>query len=178
VSAGAAVEPSGAQAAGGGTVVVASTLAPRDVFRASATLMLRHRLAYMAMAAGPVFWLVGTVSASPEVVRVAMLFLLLTAGVPLFALLVASYSAYRPGSKDLYVEAQWSFSDTGIDIVQPERRARAEWSDFASWRSTRESYILDVKRSRYLVFPRRDVAEGDRQAFEALLRAELGARRG
>ena len=162
----------------GHEIVVVSTLTPRDVFRVSVTLILRHRLAYMAMAAGPVFWLVGFVTASAEVIRVGALFLILTAAVPLFAALVASYSAYRPGSRDLFDPAQWRFSEAGIDIVQPERCARAEWADFASWRTTRSSYILDVKRSRYLVFPRRDVVEGDRAEFATLLTAKLGERRG
>jgi hypothetical protein len=169
--------PVDSDAPDGREIVVVSSLTARDVFLVAASVILRHRLAFMAMAAGPVFWLVGVVTASAEVVRVATLFLLLTVGVPAFAALVASYSAYRPGSAGLYSPAEWRFDESGIDVVQPDRCARVEWAGLASWRSAAGCYLLDVKRARYLVFPRRDVPEGERAAFEALLIGKLGPRR-
>jgi hypothetical protein len=158
------------------TVVIDSRPNARDVFRVALVVILRHRLAFMAMAAGPIFWLVGVATSSAEVVRVGTLFLLLTVAVPLFAALVASYSAYRPGSSALYRAAEWRFDESGIDVVQPDRRARVEWADLASWRSAAGCYLLDVKRARYLVFPHRDVPEAERAAFEALLSDKLGPR--
>ena len=158
------------------TVVIDSRPTSRDVFRVALVAILRHRLAFMAMAAGPIFWLVGVATSSAEVVRVGTLFLMVTLGVPAFAALVASYSAYRPGSSALYSPAQWRFDDDGIDVVQPDRRARVEWAGLASWRTAAGCYLLDVKRARYLVFPQRDVPQDERADFEALLTEKLGPR--
>ena len=157
-------------------IAFTGTLRQRDVFRVAAVVLVRHRLAIMAMAAGPVFWLVGVVGASDAVTRIGAQFLAVTVAVPAFALVVATWAAYRPGTSSLYAPVAWSFTAAGIDLSTPGRPARAEWSEFRSWRTAAGCYLLDITRSRYLVVPRADVPEADRADFERLLASKLGPR--
>lgn len=172
-TAGAPAETAGGERA----VAFTSHLTPRDVFRVAAIVLVRHRLAIMAMAAGPVFWLVGIVGSSVAVTRIGAQFLTVTVGVPVLALVVATWAAYRPGTSTLYAPVAWSFSDTVIDLSTPDRPARAEWSEFRSWRTAAGCYLLDITRSRYLVVPQRDVPDADRADFERMLASKLGPRR-
>jgi hypothetical protein len=160
-----------------GEFAFTSRLTTRDVLKVSAYLLLRHRLSVFALAAGPVLWISGMLGGAEPVTRLGVALAPLAVGLPLFALLVGSYAAYRPGASELYAPVTWAFTEDGIDIAHTGRRARAEWTEFRSWRTCGGCYLLDVTRSRYLSIPVRDVPAADRTGFEDLCTAKLGARR-
>jgi len=149
----------------------------RDVFLVAVAVTLRARLTMTALAAGPVLWFVGLLASSQVVTRTGITLLPLAIGAVAVVLLAASYAAYRPGSSEVYAGARWTFDDSGIDIEGADGRRRAQWGDFRSWRTAGGCYVLHVTRSRYLVFPVRDVPEAQRAAFEDLLTGKLGPRR-
>lgn len=158
-------------------VIFTSRPTARDVMGVAVRIFLRNGITILAMAAGPVFWLVGVTGGSPDVTRLGLSLMPLLAGVPAFGLLVGSYSAYRPGASELYAPAEWTFDDAGADVAHPGRRARVAWDEFLSWRFSGGCYLLYTARSRYLVLPARDIAADDRPRFEELLETHLGARR-
>jgi hypothetical protein len=158
-------------------VVVDAHVTPRDLFRVSLELLLRNPVSLTLIVAGPVLWAFGSVSGSAVVTRLGSTMSWLVLLVPAFALLIASYAAYRPGASDLYAQARWTFREDSVDVDQPSRSARAEWSEFTGWRTAAGSYLLHTSPKRYVVLPMRDVAEGDRADLESLFAAALGLRR-
>lgn len=147
----------------------------RDLFRVSFQLVLRGRLVPTILAAGPVLWAVGAAGGSPTLARLGATVSWLILLVPAFAVLVGTNSAYRPGSGALYEPTRWTFADEGVEIVQPDRTAHAEWSEFVRWRHVARCYLLYTARRRYVVLPERDVAPTSRPQLELLLEAKLGA---
>lgn len=151
-----------------------SRLAARDVMRVSTRLLLRHNISILAMAVGPVFWLVGLAGSSEQVTRLGLSLMPLLVAVPGLAFLVGSLSAYRPGTSELYEPVEWTFADESIEIRHPGRSARAEWEEFRSWRFAGGCYVLHTTRTHYLLVPARDVGDERRVAFEELLTSHLG----
>jgi hypothetical protein len=158
-------------------IVADVRLTPRDVMAVSVRLLLLHRLSLTAIASGPVLWLAGVAGGSSDVTRLGLALLWLVVLVPFFAFLVGTFNAYRPGAEELYAPVGYTFGDEGVEIEQPQRRARADWGEFRSWRRVGGRYLLDVSKTRYLVVPQETVPETARAAFAELLEAHLGPRR-
>jgi hypothetical protein len=159
-------------------IVVDSSLRPADHFRIAFALVLRNPASLGLFVCGPLLWALGAASGSVAVIdlgeRVSWLVLL----VPAFAALVGSYTAYRPGSSALYEKARWTFAEEGVDIEQPRRHARAEWSEFSKWRQAGGCYLLQTTGRNYVAVAARDVGEARLGDFEALLTEHLGGKRG
>lgn len=158
-------------------VVVTSSLRPRDSFRVAATIVLRNRLSGSLLILGPAMWTFGTITRSAAMSGYGARMSLLIVAVPIFAALVGSYTAYRPGSSELYEPATWTFAPEGIEIEQRSRRAHASWDEFSSWRLVDDCYLLNTDRRRYVMVSVRQVTAPERARLEALLEAKLGRRR-
>ena len=159
-------------------IVVDSSLRPGDYFRVAVALVLRNPASLALFVSGPLLWGVGAAAGSNVVIDLGERMSWLVILVPAFAALVGSFSAYRPGSSSLYEKVRWTFGEDGMDIEQPSRRARAEWSEFRSWRAAAGCYLLHTTARDYLVVAARDIPEQRRGEFEALLTEKLGIRRG
>jgi len=158
----------------GRPVVVSSSMRPRDHFRVASLVVLRSPVAVLLLMSGPALWAYGTAARSAQLHDAGALMSWLLLLVPAFAALVGSYSAYRPGSSELYEPVTWTFAADGIDIEQPSRRARASWDEFTSWRVVSGCYVLHTRKRSYVTVVARDVPAGDRDRFERLLRSRLG----
>jgi hypothetical protein len=158
-------------------VCLTTSLAPRDVARVSLRLLVLHRVSIMLMASGPVMLLVGLIPGTGAATTLGSTMVWLLLLVPVYGALVSSWTAYRPGAAEVYEPAEWSLSPEGVRVSQPGRDARAEWSEFRSWRSVGGCLLLYTSATRYAVIPWRDVPEGRRDEVEALLGEHLGARR-
>jgi hypothetical protein len=157
-------------------VVVQARLTAREVWRVSLDLVLRNPISLALVAGGPLLWLLGTVSTSADVTKLGETMSWLVVLIPAFALLVATFAAYRPGTGELYVPATWTFAESGIDIEQPGRHAHAEWSDFTGWKTVAGCYLLHTSVSRYVLVPAASLAPAQRTDLEALLSEKLGRR--
>jgi hypothetical protein len=156
---------------------VTTTLTPRDVARATATLVFRNRISLPLLAIGPLWFVLGSLTGYELVARQGAALLWLVPLVPAFALLAATYNAYRPGSRVIYEPAEWTFADDGVRITQPGRDALAVWTDFDRWRSAAGCLLLHTTRSRYVIIPWRDVPQPQLEELEALLGERIGRRR-
>lgn len=129
------------------------------------------------MASGPVFWIVGVTGSSEQVTQLGVTLLWLLLAIPALAFLVGTFNAYRPGSSELYEPVEYAFSEEGIDLAHPGRRAHAEWSEFRSWRMSAGCYLLDLSKTRFLIVPVSAVPGEARGGLESLLESNLGPRR-
>jgi hypothetical protein len=154
-----------------------TTLRPRDVAVVSLRLLVLHPISITLMAAGPLLMLLGSMPGGDTVYRLGSTMVWLVVLVPVYGLLIASWTAYRPGATPIYDPAEWTFSDDGIWVTQPGRDAKAEWSEFTGWRSVAGCLLLHTAPTRYVVLPWRDLAPQERDALEALLTEHLGARK-
>jgi hypothetical protein len=158
-------------------VVVDSMLRPGDYFRIAFAQVLRNPASLALFVAGPLLWGFGVVTHSVVVIdlgeRVSWLVIL----VPVFAALVGSFSAYRPGSSALYEKVRWTFAEDGVEIEQPARHAHAGWDEFAKWLTVGGCYLLHTTDRHYIAVAVRDVPEDRRADFEALLAAKIGRQR-
>lgn len=159
-------------------VIVESSPRPGDYFRVAVSLVLRNPASLALFVSGPALWAFGAATGSDVVIDLGQRMSWLVALVPAFALLVGSYTAFRPGSSALYVKTRWSFAESGIEIDQASRRARAEWTEFSKWREAGGCYLLHTSARHYVVIATRDVPGDVRARFEALLEARIGGRRG
>jgi hypothetical protein len=158
-------------------VVVVSSMQPRDQFRVATLMVLRSPAGIVLLMSGPALWAYGTVARAATVHQVGAVMSWLLVLVPAFAALVGSFTAYRPGSSELYEPVTWRFTQDGIDIAQPSRRARAAWDEFSAWRVVAGCYLLHARGRRYVAIAVRDVPEADRARLESLLTARLGRHR-
>lgn len=158
--------------------MVDSSVRPADHFRVAMALVLRNPASLGLFVAGPLMWAIGAASRAPLLIDLGERLSWLVVLVPLFAALVGSFSAYRPGSSALYAETLWTFYDDQIDIAQPKRSASAAWEDFTKWREAGGCYLLHAGARDYVVVPVRDVPEDRRADFEALLTKRVGHRQG
>jgi hypothetical protein len=158
------------------TVVVEARLTAREVWRVSVDLVLRNPISLTLIVAGPLLWLLGTVSTSADVTRLGETMSWLVVLVPAFSLLVGTFAAYRPGTGDLYVPVTWTFVDAGIDVDQPGRRARAEWSEFTGWKTVAGCYLLHTSVRQYVLVPAAGLTPEQRTDLDALLSEKLGRR--
>lgn len=138
---------------------------------------MRHPVTLTVLAAGPLLWLLGAFSGSAVISELGRTISWLVLLVPVFSVLAGSYAARRPGSSELYVPVRWTFAEDWIGLEQADRHARADWTEFRSWRSAAGCYLLHTSAQRYVIVPIRDVRESDRSDLEALFAAKLGARR-
>jgi YcxB-like protein len=159
-------------------IVVDSTVRPSDHFRVAVALVLRNPASLALFVSGPLLWAFGAAAGSNVVIDLGERMSWLVLLVPLFAGLVGSYSAYRPGSGDLYAKTRWTFGDDRVVVEQPARTAGAEWGEFVKWRESGGCYLLHTGARDYVVVPVRDVPTDRRADFESLLAAHLGAKRG
>jgi hypothetical protein len=130
-----------------------------------------------AMAVGPVCLAIGLATGSDAYLRFGVALVWLTVLIPALAWLGGRYNAYRPGTRGLYVPAEWTFGDDGIRVSHPGRDAFAQWSEFCRWRSAAGALLLHTSRSNYIVIPWRDVADADRSRLEELLEDNIGRRK-
>jgi hypothetical protein len=159
-------------------IVVGSSLRPSDHFRIGMSLVLRNPASLTLFVSGPLLWALGAAFGSVAVIDLGERISWLVVLVPAFAALVGSYSAYRPGSSALYEKTCWTFDDEEIEIEQPRRRARAQWSEFTKWREAGGCYLLYTSGRDFAAMAARDVPEDRRADLEELLTAHLGAKRG
>lgn len=155
-------------------IAFTSTLRPSDYRRVSALLMVSHPLSIIVMAAGPVLWGVGSLTASRIVVEFGRTMSWLVIGVPIAGILIGWYAAYRPSATEIYEPALWEFSDDGVSVHQHVRDAFAAWDDFERWRRVAGCYLLHTGPQRYVIIPSRDVPADRRADFEALLKRHVG----
>lgn len=155
-------------------VVVTSSMRPRDQARVATMVVLRSPVAVLLLLSGPALWAYGAAARSTQLHGAGALMSWLLLLVPVFAALVGSYSAYRPGSSELYEPVTWTFAEDGIDIEQPSRRARALWGEFSSWRLVSGCFLLHTRKRSYVIVAVRDVPAADRARFERLLWSKLG----
>lgn len=156
---------------------VSSSLAPRDVARVSAVLVLRHPVSVMLLVVGPLWLAIGLATGHGALTRLGATLTWLTVLVPAFAFFAGAYNAYRPGSKRVYDPAQWDFAEDAVGIVLPRRVARAEWGEFLRWRSAAGCLLLHTSRRSYIVIPWRDVPSGEVDRLQDLLTRRVGKRR-
>lgn len=159
------------------TVVLDSRLTARDVFRVSVALVLRYRLTPTLLLAGPLLLAVGALTSSARIVQLGAVASWLIVLVPAFALLVGSYAAYRPGIGELFEPARWTFAEDGVEIEQPARHARAEWSEFVRWRRLTGNYLLYTSPRRYVILSGAGLSGEDATALEELLATHIGESR-
>jgi hypothetical protein len=158
-------------------VRIQTTLTPRDVARVSRVLVLRNPMSILLMSAGPVCLAIGLASGSGPYTRFGLTMVWLVLLVPAFAWLAGTFNAYRPGARDIYEPAEWTFGEAGIGIRQPGREARADWSEFPKWRSAGQCLLLHTSHTRYVVIPWRDVPAAGREELEELLTGSIGKRK-
>jgi hypothetical protein len=156
---------------------VVTTLEPRDVMRVSLSLLVLHPVSIALMAAGPVLLASGALSGSEVIASLGQTMVWLVVLVPVWGLLAATYSSYRPGAASVYEPAEWSFTEDGADVSHPAGAAHAEWAEFTGWRSVADSLLLHTSPSHYVVIPWRDVPPGSRGDLERLLTEHIGLRR-
>lgn len=158
-------------------VVVHSSLRPRDYFRVAVIQVLGNRLSASLLISGPALWTFGIISRSAIVAGYGARLSWVIVALPAFAALIGSYTAYRPGSAELYEPATWTFTSTRIDIEQPSRSARANWDEFTSWRIVQDCYLLHTDRRNYVIVSARDLAASERARLEELLDGKLDRHR-
>lgn len=158
-------------------VVVRSRLRPRDYFLVAVMQVLRNRLSVSLLISGPAMWTFGIITRSAVVAGYGARLSWVIVALPAFAALVGSYTAYRPGSAELYEPATWTFTPEGIDIEQPSRSARASWDEFTSWRIVERCYLLYTDRRSYVIVGASELPAGERVRLEELLDGKLGRHR-
>jgi hypothetical protein len=158
-------------------VRVTTSLSPRDVLRVSFSLIFVHPVSVALMAGGPVLLVVGLLAGSQVVERLGSTMAWLVVLVPAWALLSATWSAFRPEAAAVYESADWTFREEATDVARSGGSARAEWDEFTGWRSVAGCLLLHTTPSHYVVIPWRDVPEGSREGLERLLTAKIGRRK-
>lgn len=84
-----------------------------------------------------------------------------------------AWNASSPSRVELYEPVAYEFGDDGIIYASPSGTGTIDWAQVSKWRYAVGHFLLYVAGATYLLVPERDIAEGEVDAFGALLRAHV-----
>lgn len=84
-----------------------------------------------------------------------------------------AWNASSPSRIELYEPVAYEFGVDGIVYASASGAGTIEWGQVAKWGYAVGHYLLYVAGASYLVVPECDIADGEVDAFETLLRAHV-----
>jgi hypothetical protein len=150
-----------------------SLMTPLQFAQVLSGSMLMSPTLLSIMLAGPLFLVLGALTAGALLLQWGFTFLIAMPVVPLVSFAIAYINAQRKASRPLYEPLHVRADDSGLQLTTGGETRIAEWSEFSRWRRMLGAHLLYVTPRAFIVL-RTDPADAQaRTAFEALLRANL-----
>lgn len=150
-----------------------SELTPNLLAVVLAAGALANPLVLTIMLSGPVFLAVGALTGGGMLLQWGYTFLVALPAIPLLTFGMAYLNAHRKGSADVLAPVHVVADAGGVTIESQGETRHAGWSTFQRWRRMAGTHLLYTTPRTFMILRTDGLAEGERAAFEALLREHV-----